>query len=136
MIILWNFGKEFIKVNFSVISKILKLSKLLLPSLWTVCIQRTLFRLRGDILVWRKIYCLWFICKANGVTFDLSMFFVFFRAGIYREPCYLKLKCKNYCVVRDKEILTYGGCSESNASYFMMLAHNIRDECLWCSSKG
>ena len=29
-----------------------------------------------------------------------------------------------------------GGCSESNASYFIMLTHNIRDECWWYSSRG
>ena len=30
----------------------------------------------------------------------------------------------------------YKGCSESNASYFMMLAHNVRGGCWWYGSRG
>ena len=30
----------------------------------------------------------------------------------------------------------YKGCSESSASYFIMLSHNGRGRCWWCGSKG
>ena len=30
----------------------------------------------------------------------------------------------------------YRGCSESNASYFILLAHDIRGECWWYVSRG
>ena len=30
----------------------------------------------------------------------------------------------------------YEGCSESNASYFMMLAHSVRGGYWWCGSRG
>jgi len=30
----------------------------------------------------------------------------------------------------------YKVCSESNASYFMMLAHDVRGGCWWCGSRG
>jgi len=34
-----------------------------------------------------------------------------------------------------KAQLIYEGCSKSNASYFIMLVHNVRVECWWYGSR-
>jgi len=47
----------------------------------------------------------------------------FMSMGKYKRFCY------NTC------ILMYEGCSKSNASYFIMLTHNLRGGCLWYSSR-
>jgi len=41
-----------------------------------------------------------------------------------------------FSTISGRQAMIHGGCSKSNASYFIMLAHNIRGRCWWYGSRS